>query len=328
MELSVIITTYNRRECLKKTLELLSKQTNSQFNIIISDNCSSYDVLDVVKCFSMDFQNRISVMKNPANIGMVGNIASCFTKMTGDWCWLLADDDLPRLDAVEKIFEDILFAQEENIGVIQYPHYSIPDEKIETRVIINDLSEYANYSERLYRNGVTLTNVQGSNIWMSNKVYCRERVLDYIRFVFQYANTGIPQTIPILKMLENQSSKLLIHNEIVVEYPVIGDEQKSWNVCEIALGTSTLSYLPLDVDFEVKRRVWYYLMLKYKYVLEDYRKKGKTDLFFLEAVYNNMFKYILTEKEKDFFIKLIELAKNGKEIEYMAKMEKVDAYNK
>lgn len=327
MDLSVIITTYNRRECLKRTLELLSKQTKDQFNIIISDNCSSYDVLDVIKGFSLGFKKRIIVMKNPANIGMVGNIASCFTKMTGDWCWFLADDDLPRLDAVETIYEDILFAQEKNVGVIQYPHYSIPDEIIKTRVIINDLSEYASYSELLYKNGVTLTNVQGSNIWLSNKVYCRERVLDYIQFAFQYANTGIPQTIPILKMLEKQSSKFLVHNKIVVEYPVLGDEQKSWNVCEIALGTSTLSYLPLDVDFEVKRRVWYYLMLKYKYVLEDYRKKGKTDLFFLQAVYNNMFKYILTEKENEFFVRLIELAKNEKEIEFLSKMEKVDAYN-
>ncbi len=326
MNLSIIITTYNRQNCLKRTLELLSKQTKSQFDILISDNCSSYDVHDVVKNFSVDFQDKICIMGNPVNIGMVGNITSCFTKMASDWCWFLADDDLPRLNAVETILEDIEYAQRENVGVIQYPHYAIPYEKIEKKVIIKNLKEYGDYSDLLYECGVTITNIQGSNIWLSNKVYCRERILDYVQFAFQYSNTGIPQTIPIIKMLEAQSSRMLIHNEIVVEYPAIGDEEKTWNVHDVALGLSTLSYLPLKEKAEVKRKVWYYLMLKYKYVLEDYKKRGETDILFLQVLYENMYKYILKEKEKEFLDHLIELAKDKKDIEFLSKMEKVDAY--
>ncbi len=325
MDFSIIIPTYNRRDYLKRTLELLSKQSKYKFSVIISDNCSSYDVNDVVESFSPEFQDNICVMKNPVNIGMAGNIASCFTKMTSDWCWFLADDDMPGINAVETIFDDIAFAQKENIGVIQYPHYDIQNKIIERKVIISNLKEYVDYFDLLYESGVTITKIQGSNIWLSNKVFSKKSIQDYIQFAFQYANTGIPQTIPILKMLEKQSSKMMIHNKIVVEYPEIGEEEKTWNVREIAIGISTLSYLPLDVDFEVKKKVCFDLMMKYKYLLDDYRKNGKTDVFLLNTVYENMYKYILPETEKEFFTRLIELAKDGKDMDLLLS---IDLYGK
>ena len=42
--LSVVIPTYNRKERLLNVLNILKKQTNQNFLVIISDNNSNYDV--------------------------------------------------------------------------------------------------------------------------------------------------------------------------------------------------------------------------------------------------------------------------------------------
>ena len=61
------------------------------------------------------------------------------------------------------------------------------------------------------------------------------------------------------------------------------------------------------------------------YCFDDYRNKGKTDTFLLNTVYENMYKYILPDKEKEFFTQVIELAKEGKDIDFLLG---IDLYSK
>lgn len=68
--ISICIPTYNRCEYLKKSLESIVSQpefTVENFEIVISDNCSTDDTFNVVQSFSQKFQN-INYHKNETNI--------------------------------------------------------------------------------------------------------------------------------------------------------------------------------------------------------------------------------------------------------------------
>ena len=315
--LSIIIQTYNRRARLLNTLRLLEKQNEKSFNVIISDNCSNYSVDDILSELSDEISSRIILTRNAANLGMVGNIVTCFNKINSKWCWLLADDDQPEENAVQTILQDINEAERINAGVIQYPHFDFSKDIFKEKIVVEELRDYVDYCNNLLNKGVSLTNIQGSNIWLSNKVFCKERIKRYIQFAYRYANTGIPQTIPIIKMLEEKKYKLLIHNKVIVHYPEIGNFEKTWNEVDIALGLSTLSYIPLDIDYEVKVGIWYFLMLRYKCVLHKYKEMGKSNYLFLKSVYENIYKFILKDEEKKFFELLIELAKEDSDIDFL-----------
>lgn len=52
MDLSIVITTFNRKELLKKTLEFLTVQNNSNFEVVVIDDGSDQNILEVIKDFN------------------------------------------------------------------------------------------------------------------------------------------------------------------------------------------------------------------------------------------------------------------------------------
>lgn len=69
-KLTVAIPTYNRREYLHECLESLSNQTYKNFQVIIFDNASDYDVNEFTSMFS---KLDIKIEKNENNIGGASN---------------------------------------------------------------------------------------------------------------------------------------------------------------------------------------------------------------------------------------------------------------
>ena len=59
---SVIVTTYNRKEMLKETILSILNQTYSNFELIVVDNFSDYDFFNFIKSFEdsrlKPFQNK------------------------------------------------------------------------------------------------------------------------------------------------------------------------------------------------------------------------------------------------------------------------------
>ena len=58
-DLTVLIPTYNRKERLTQTLDCLSKQTNRSFQIVITDNCSDYDVNELIQQCDEDLDTTV-----------------------------------------------------------------------------------------------------------------------------------------------------------------------------------------------------------------------------------------------------------------------------
>ena len=87
------LPTYNRPVGLQKCLESILKQTYSNLEIIISDNCSTDEaVQNVIKQYAAK-DGRIKHFQQPVNIGLEENFNFVYAKASADYFIWMSDDD-------------------------------------------------------------------------------------------------------------------------------------------------------------------------------------------------------------------------------------------
>jgi glycosyltransferase involved in cell wall biosynthesis len=88
--ISVIIPTYERSWGLRRAIASVLAQTFSDFDLIVSDDCSSDDTADVVRSF---VDARILYRRNLVNLGVPGNWSAGLRLAQGEYVCFLMDDD-------------------------------------------------------------------------------------------------------------------------------------------------------------------------------------------------------------------------------------------
>lgn len=104
VKLSICIATYNRAQLLRQTLESIVPQLTDECEIIVSDNASTDETEQVVS----EYANRVSRLtyhRQEVNRGLDRNFDSAVEHATGEYCWLFADDDIFKPDAVATMLE-------------------------------------------------------------------------------------------------------------------------------------------------------------------------------------------------------------------------------
>jgi dTDP-4-dehydrorhamnose reductase len=100
-----VILTYNRRGLLSECLSAVSQQTSPCDRIIVVDNGSTDDTLDMLRA---EWSGRVTVCALPQNIGAAGgfNAGTRFAYQEGaDYIWLMDDDVIPETDALERLLD-------------------------------------------------------------------------------------------------------------------------------------------------------------------------------------------------------------------------------
>ncbi|MEP7256644.1 MAG: glycosyltransferase family 2 protein [Ferruginibacter sp.] len=96
------IPTFNRPEGLERTLACITKQTFTNLEIIISDNCSTDpNVLPVLKKYA-DIDKRITYHVQEINLSIVPNFQFLLDQATGKYFMWAADDDQWNTDFIER----------------------------------------------------------------------------------------------------------------------------------------------------------------------------------------------------------------------------------
>ena len=105
MRLSVAMCTYNGEKYIQEQLESILKQTVSINEIIICDDGSIDKTIQIIENFQFNYQNKISLYKNQANIGSTKNFEQAITICSGDYIFLSDQDDIWNSNKVEKIMK-------------------------------------------------------------------------------------------------------------------------------------------------------------------------------------------------------------------------------
>lgn len=124
LKFSILIPAYNGAEVIGETLRSILSQSFQNFEIIIQDDASSDNTVEVVKAFN---EPRIIIFKNEKNLGYSGNLESLSKKGTGDIVYLMGQDDILGKGALEETYK--AFKISEDIGAVARPYFWF-DEKI------------------------------------------------------------------------------------------------------------------------------------------------------------------------------------------------------
>ena len=117
LKCSVVLSTYNGEKYIYEQLESLLKQSRMIDEVIISDDCSTDNTLNIIKQYTED--NNLfhwKVYQNKVNKGWRKNFIDGMKMATGDLIFPCDQDDIWRNDKLE-IMEKIMIEHEE-IGVL------------------------------------------------------------------------------------------------------------------------------------------------------------------------------------------------------------------
>lgn len=88
--ISVCIATYNGEKYIKKQLESILPQLSDKDEIIISDDNSTDNTIQIIKNIH---DERIKIFNNPASAGYAQNFANALNHSKGDYIFLSDQDD-------------------------------------------------------------------------------------------------------------------------------------------------------------------------------------------------------------------------------------------
>ncbi len=98
---SIALTTYNRGNVLKETIDSILLQTFYDFELIISDDNSTDDTEKICREYEKQ-DKRVKYFKNETNFNMPGNLNSAISRANGKYIANLHDGDIYRNDLIAK----------------------------------------------------------------------------------------------------------------------------------------------------------------------------------------------------------------------------------
>jgi len=118
LKFSFCIPTYNGSQWIGETLKSILSQSFQDFEIIVSDDCSTDKTIEVIKKFK---DKRIKIYKNKKNLGYGKNLQILRKLIKGDVLFGMGQDDILLEDALLKTHNAFLLGEE--IGAVTRPYY-------------------------------------------------------------------------------------------------------------------------------------------------------------------------------------------------------------
>ena len=148
-KLSAIVLVYNGGDYLRQCINSLVNQTIDGLEIILINDKSTDDSLDICKEFAMQFDN-IRIIDKQENHGLATSANMGIQIAKGEYVILVDNDDIVPADAYEKLYSkakeadaDISVGQANLLyGDRQNEMYEIERRVLEEEKVINDITEF------------------------------------------------------------------------------------------------------------------------------------------------------------------------------------------
>lgn len=105
IKFSICIPNYNYANYIGKTIESVLCQTYGNFEILVADNASTDNSVQIIKGFD---DSRIKLIQNNINVGFAPNLDKASAEAIGDYMLMLSSDDLMDKRALEVYAKQIL----------------------------------------------------------------------------------------------------------------------------------------------------------------------------------------------------------------------------
>jgi len=119
IKLDVVMPTYNGGNTILDTLNTIVSQSYKEFNVIIYDDCSTDETVEIVRNFS---DKRIKVYSSSENLGYPIAIKKAYALSTAPLVFLMAQDDYLADSAIEDVVS--FFDLNPGSGALTRPYYA------------------------------------------------------------------------------------------------------------------------------------------------------------------------------------------------------------
>lgn len=136
MKLSICCIAYNHENFIAEALDgFLMQETNFDFEIVIGEDCSSDKTLEMIKHYQQKYPDRIKLLANKTNIGMMRNFIETLKACTGKYIALCEGDDY--WTDTFKLQKQVDFLEANKEYAICFTCYKIKNELNNKDTIIN-----------------------------------------------------------------------------------------------------------------------------------------------------------------------------------------------
>lgn len=241
--LTVMVTTYNRRERLGNLISSLNRNKHyGEYDILIVDNCSpNYDWKEILTLFDERLKPYVQVEKRSFNCGMSCNISTCFLLVKTKWCLYLSDDDHLLDDSIGQVLNDCMTFQ--NNCAVKYTLRGFP-KHIDGD--LNSIQEYIDY--------FTNYKVTGDNIYLT-MLYNMEALGESMILNTSFGYTHVGFLFPVVDTLIKKTHPLRLSSYSIIEYEKAAPGT-NWHYLSVVLGLCTLFDIPLKISFEQKKKLY------------------------------------------------------------------------
>lgn len=123
--LSIIVPVYNTAKYLKQCLDSLINQTLEDIEIIIVNDCSLDNSLDIIKSYK---DKRVKLIEHKENMGIGRSRNDALEKATGEFLGFVDSDDFVDLDMYEKYYN---FAKKNKLDIVTGYYKKVFDNRVE-----------------------------------------------------------------------------------------------------------------------------------------------------------------------------------------------------
>lgn len=211
MKVSVIIPIYNVSDYIEECLNSVIRQTYTDIEVLIVDDCGTDNSMNIVKKFISDYQGPIlfKILHHSNNRGLSAARNTGLEAAQGEFVYFLDSDDYIYKDCIRILVETI--TQEEGIecamGNFERNIPIQPHIKVYSGIYANGLSLFSKRDiyvmawNHLYRTNFLRSHflkfkegVVHEDILWSFSVYCHTRkiaVVDQVTYFYRYRNDSI-----------------------------------------------------------------------------------------------------------------------------------------
>lgn len=173
MLLTIGIPVYNGSAAIAETLDSIVIQDCSEFEVLIMDNASTDNTLEIVQKYEEKY-DFIRHIKNETNIGYDQNYNLAICNANGRFVWTLCDDDIIKPKGIEKIIG--ILKEHGNILCNIFVNYSIYNgditickEERATKIYSDVICDTPDSFYEISTNGtvVASSNIISKQLWMN-----------------------------------------------------------------------------------------------------------------------------------------------------------------
>ena len=130
---SIVVGTYNSSQYILETLESIKSQTYTNIELIVSDDCSSDNTVEIIHTWLSKNKTRFvrtELVTVPINTGVSANCNRCIKSSQADWIKMIAGDDILLPNCIEDNMNFVRTHPETKILFSQvrlYKNYFIED---------------------------------------------------------------------------------------------------------------------------------------------------------------------------------------------------------